>query len=182
MASAPMVATALQRPALIADIGGTNARFALTDLASAQPDMHAVQTLPCGEYASLQHAAEAYLARTAINQTISYLRAIGAIQRTAVLVSWEELLEEREETKPKAKASPAPRKKLTERELIEVLEHCLDGPNGGRDILIFLLYAYDGYSAPEIAGMGVCNLKESSISNLVRKTKASLRKYLLGEV
>ena len=52
---------ALSRPALIADIGGTNARFALTDLDAAQPDMHAVQTLPCCEYASLQHAAEAYL-------------------------------------------------------------------------------------------------------------------------
>jgi glucokinase len=53
--------SALSRPALIADIGGTNARFALTDLDSARPDMHAVQTLPCCEYASLQHAAEAYL-------------------------------------------------------------------------------------------------------------------------
>jgi glucokinase len=52
----------LAQPALIADIGGTNARFALTDLAAARPDMHAVQTLPCCEYASLQHAAEAYLA------------------------------------------------------------------------------------------------------------------------
>lgn len=48
--------------ALIADIGGTNARFALTDLSAAQPSMHAVRTLPCCEYASLQHAAEAYLA------------------------------------------------------------------------------------------------------------------------
>jgi glucokinase len=47
--------------ALIADIGGTNARFALTDLNAAQPSMHAVRTLPCCEYASLQHAAEAYL-------------------------------------------------------------------------------------------------------------------------
>ena len=52
----------LAQPALIADIGGTNARFALTDLAAARPDMHAVRTLPCCEYASLQHAAEAYLA------------------------------------------------------------------------------------------------------------------------
>ena len=54
--------SALQRPALIADIGGTNARFALTDLAAPRPDMHQVRTLPCCEYGSLQHAAEAYLA------------------------------------------------------------------------------------------------------------------------
>ncbi len=58
--SAP-AARALARPALIADIGGTNARFALTDLAAERPDLHAVQTLPCCEYASLEHAAEAYL-------------------------------------------------------------------------------------------------------------------------
>lgn len=54
--------SARQRPALIADIGGTNARFALTDLAAPRPGLHAVQSLPCCEYASLQHAAEAYLA------------------------------------------------------------------------------------------------------------------------
>jgi glucokinase len=61
------VSQSLQRPALIADIGGTNARFALTDLASPRPDMHAVQTLPCCEYASLQHAAEAYLENVGAN-------------------------------------------------------------------------------------------------------------------
>lgn len=125
--------------------------------------------------------AEAYLAHTAINQTISFLRARGARRRAANEVSWERLLEEHGEIEPKAQ-SPAPRKKLTERELIEVLERCLDGPNGERDILIFLLYAYDGYSVPEIAGMGVCDLKETSISNLLGQTKARLRKYLAGAV
>lgn len=60
---------ALARPALIADIGGTNARFALTDLDSARPDMHAVKTLPCGEYASLQHAALAYLGGIGVQPT-----------------------------------------------------------------------------------------------------------------
>ena len=54
--------SARQRAALVADIGGTNARFALTDLAAPRPELHAVQSLPCCEYASLQHAAEAYLA------------------------------------------------------------------------------------------------------------------------
>ncbi len=59
-------AAGLERPALIADIGGTNARFALTDLAATQPDMHAVRTLPCADYASLQHAAEAYLSEISV--------------------------------------------------------------------------------------------------------------------
>ena len=47
--------------ALIADIGGTNARFALTDLAAAQPQLAHIRSLPGAEFASLQHAAEYYL-------------------------------------------------------------------------------------------------------------------------
>ncbi len=46
---------------LIADIGGTNARFALTDLESGNPCVQQARSLPCAEYASLQHAAEHYL-------------------------------------------------------------------------------------------------------------------------
>ena len=47
--------------ALIADIGGTNARFALTDLASPRPPLLEVKSLVAAEFASLQHAAEHYL-------------------------------------------------------------------------------------------------------------------------
>ncbi|MGL6290486.1 MAG: glucokinase, partial [Silanimonas sp.] len=67
--ASPVPVPALRQPALIADIGGTNARFALTDLASERPDMHAVQALPCCEFASLQHAAEAYLAGVGVQPT-----------------------------------------------------------------------------------------------------------------
>ena len=49
--------------ALIADIGGTNARFALTDLGAATPTLREVEALPASEFASLQHAVEHYLAR-----------------------------------------------------------------------------------------------------------------------
>jgi glucokinase len=48
--------------AMIADIGGTNARFALTDLSSPAPTVLDAQTLNASEFASLQHAAEHYLA------------------------------------------------------------------------------------------------------------------------
>ena len=47
---------------LIADIGGTNARFALTDPASPSPSVQQAQSLCNAEFASLQHAAEHYLA------------------------------------------------------------------------------------------------------------------------
>jgi glucokinase len=48
--------------AMIADIGGTNARFALTDLSTPTPQVLHAKTLNAAEFASLQHAAEHYLA------------------------------------------------------------------------------------------------------------------------
>ena len=47
---------------LIADIGGTNARFALTDPRLPEPELRHVRSLPNAQFASLQHAAEHYLA------------------------------------------------------------------------------------------------------------------------
>ncbi|MGB5133222.1 MAG: glucokinase [Steroidobacteraceae bacterium] len=49
------------RLAMVADIGGTNARFALTDLQSDAPALLQQRSLPCAGFASLQHAAENYL-------------------------------------------------------------------------------------------------------------------------
>jgi glucokinase len=48
--------------ALIADIGGTNARFALTDPAAARIEIIEQRSLRAAEFASLHHAAEHYLA------------------------------------------------------------------------------------------------------------------------
>jgi glucokinase len=48
--------------ALVADIGGTNARFALADLRGDLPLLHEQRTLPNAGFASLQHATETYLA------------------------------------------------------------------------------------------------------------------------
>src|SRR5690606_4342609 len=46
---------------LIADIGGTNARFALTDPTAATPQLLHSHSLENADFASLQHAAEHYL-------------------------------------------------------------------------------------------------------------------------
>ena len=46
---------------LIADIGGTNARFALTDPAAPTPQLLHAQKLDNADFASLQHATEHYL-------------------------------------------------------------------------------------------------------------------------
>ncbi|WP_193385197.1 glucokinase, partial [Rubrivivax gelatinosus] len=52
--------SAVPRPWLVADIGGTNARFALVDGAGAPPrDIHRVR---CADYAGPVEAARAYLA------------------------------------------------------------------------------------------------------------------------
>lgn len=48
--------------ALVADIGGTNARFALTDPDADSPVLRECGTLPTADFASLQHAAAHYLA------------------------------------------------------------------------------------------------------------------------
>ncbi len=52
--------------ALIADIGGTNARFALTDLSSARAQVIDARSLDASAFASLQHAAEHYLAAVGV--------------------------------------------------------------------------------------------------------------------
>lgn len=49
--------------ALVADIGGTNARFALADIRAAQPVLSQARTLPTADYATLQHAVESYLSQ-----------------------------------------------------------------------------------------------------------------------
>lgn len=49
--------------ALVADIGGTNARFALADLSGTLPTLQHPMSLAAAEFASLQHAAEHYLAQ-----------------------------------------------------------------------------------------------------------------------
>lgn len=47
--------------ALVGDIGGTNARFALTDLDRPHADLQHIHALRNADFASLQHAIEHYL-------------------------------------------------------------------------------------------------------------------------
>ncbi|MDX1625142.1 MAG: glucokinase [Wenzhouxiangellaceae bacterium] len=65
-------------PVLVADIGGTNARFALADLdAEGRPQLHDERKLSADRYASLQQAARHYLAE--INGRYSISRAAIAV-------------------------------------------------------------------------------------------------------
>lgn len=49
------------RYGLVGDIGGTNARFALTDLNSPRPDVFEVRNLLCADYPSLDEALAGYM-------------------------------------------------------------------------------------------------------------------------
>ena len=52
-------------PLLIADIGGTNARFALAS--AAQPYFDQAQTYQCIDFENIDHAIESYLSSHNIN-------------------------------------------------------------------------------------------------------------------
>ncbi|MBS0218065.1 MAG: glucokinase [Proteobacteria bacterium] len=58
------------RLALVGDVGGTNARFALVDLDASDCTLQQAQTLRNDDFASLQHAIETYLA--AVGQRPKY--------------------------------------------------------------------------------------------------------------
>lgn len=57
-----MIGTPHDGCALVGDIGGTNARFALFDPDRPEPELLAARSLANADFASLQHAAEHYLA------------------------------------------------------------------------------------------------------------------------
>ncbi|MBL8187936.1 MAG: sigma-70 family RNA polymerase sigma factor [Acidobacteria bacterium] len=136
------------------------------------------------DFALLQHfrgtteeEANAYLARTAINETINFLRAKGRLRRKVEEISLEALIEDEGEEGRLPLHLNTRRHSLTEQELIEILEQCFAGPNSNRDVLIFLLHFRDGYSTSEIAKMGFSTLKVSSLNNLLGELKKRLRKF-----
>ena len=64
--------------ALIADIGGTNARFALTDPAAERIGILEQRSLRAAEFASLHHAAEHYLAEVGATPSRATTRSINS--------------------------------------------------------------------------------------------------------
>jgi glucokinase len=66
--------------ALVADIGGTNARFALADTTVTPPTLTAQRTLRCADFASLHHAAEHYLAEVEVKSARAALAVACPVQ------------------------------------------------------------------------------------------------------
>ncbi len=128
-----------------------------------------------------EEEANAYLARTAINQTISYLRP-SANKMGADEISLDEWIEGNGEDRPLPLSLTWRQQRLSENELIEILEKCFDGVNRNRDVLVFLLRFRDGYNSEEISKMGFCALKVTSINNLLVDLKKKLRKFFTEDV
>lgn len=73
-----------QSLALIADIGGTNARFALTDLAAKDVSVIEPRSLAGADFASLQHAAEHYLATVGVQPRRAALAVASPVDRDEI--------------------------------------------------------------------------------------------------
>jgi RNA polymerase sigma factor (sigma-70 family) len=125
--------------------------------------------------------AEAYLAHAAINRVISHLRAKAAKKRQVDLVSLDALNDSEQSAKLLAGNVNRRSKSLTRQELLDTLTQIFPGPNSRRDILIFTLNVVEGWTVSEIAKMLICDLKESSIANLLVQMKARVKKYYLIE-
>lgn len=70
--------------ALVGDIGGTNARFALTDLSAPAVELLETRSLPNAEFASVQHAVEHYLRSVAARPTRAALAVASPVGRDEI--------------------------------------------------------------------------------------------------
>jgi len=85
------MAQRVDQPGLIGDIGGTNARFALTDLASPTPDILHEQTFDGDRFATLREAALHYLEQVGVKPkraTLAVAAPIGGDEISFANRAW----------------------------------------------------------------------------------------------
>jgi glucokinase len=70
--------------ALVADIGGTNARFALTDLSAPEISLSAQLSLPNADFASLRQAASHYLAGIGVRPRVAAIAVASPVGRDEI--------------------------------------------------------------------------------------------------
>ena len=126
-------------------------------------------------------AAEAYLAHTAMNVTVSHLRRTRTFSRQIEIIRLEDLLREDDNLEHHPELQSPPPKGISESQVIDLVRRTFTSPNGQRNIrrniLLFLLHMYDGLTAEELEALGICDLKATSISNLLTRMKIKLRKH-----
>ncbi len=126
-------------------------------------------------------AAAAYLAHTAMYVTVSHLRRTQTFSRQVEIIRLEDWLGEDDELERHPELQSVPPKGIPEYEVIDLLRRTFTSPNGQhnirRNILLFLLHMYDGLTADELEALGICDLKATSISNLLTRMKVKLKKH-----
>ncbi|MDE2264948.1 MAG: glucokinase [Alphaproteobacteria bacterium] len=65
---------------LVADVGGTNVRFALADLAGSTPRIYACESFPCAAFEFFEDAVEHFLSRTETRPDSAVIAVAGPIE------------------------------------------------------------------------------------------------------
>ncbi|PIE38353.1 MAG: glucokinase, partial [Gammaproteobacteria bacterium] len=75
-------------PILVADIGGTNARFALSSQVDGVPSLECVQVLKCADFSSIDHAISHYLKQSGLTDCSQASFAVaGPVNQQIVTVT-----------------------------------------------------------------------------------------------
>jgi RNA polymerase sigma factor (sigma-70 family) len=130
----------------------------------------------------------AYLARISVNIVAEHFRKQHAEKRKGRMVSVDLLLDScasdqsgsRSITYTYLSCNPEAEllSNITMRELSELLDEILTGPNQFRDKLIFKLYTIEGLSTHQVAAIESLKLKVSSVESILRRTKDRLKQAM----
>lgn len=115
--------------------------------------------------------AQAFLARLAANITSNHLRRTIAQKRQGPVVSYDEITGTTGKTPEEIYTED-----LADHELVRILQSKLSGEHKKRDILLFVLHIKHGLTITELASFGICNLKPSSIAQILRRIRTELKK------
>jgi RNA polymerase sigma factor (sigma-70 family) len=147
-------------------------------------DQHALRKFKGGG----ENSFLAYLARIAVNIVAEYFRKQLAEKRKGRMISVDLLLDSNSPDQPGSRTiictylSCNPEAdflaEITFRELSDLLDQILTGPNQDRDKLIFKLYLMDGLSTQQVAAAQSLGLKTSSVESIIRRTRDKLRHAL----
>jgi len=120
--------------------------------------------------------AQAYLTRLATNITFNYLRRTAALKRQALTDQLNEIFQAEEEVTRTIAPLGDYTDSLADREVIDLLRRNLTGDHIRRDILLYLLHVREGMTMVELAATGICNLRPSSIAQIIRRIRTTLKK------
>ncbi len=130
----------------------------------------------------------AYLARLTTTVVLDYLRRRSAGRRPPELISWTEIeyrlkdsLDEMDSCSATLSSSDLENRLnegMTVRDMIAQLQCILEGEHKRRDILIFVLYVFDGLTAEEIAAQPGIGLTPNGVRSVLIRLKRKLKEHM----